>query len=120
MLESWSTGPLEVYRSTGPLEVYRFYSPAIYLKTVFVESRFYIERLYAGILEHWSFGSVSKHWTFGSVSELVLGAWSVGSCHNQYGPSLLIFYSWGPVLELCVFPPLAVLVFFVVILSFLC
>ena len=40
MLEFWSTGALEVYRSTGPLEVYRFY----------------MERLYAGILEHWAFG----------------------------------------------------------------
>ena len=31
-------------------------SPAMFLKTIFLENQFYMERLYAGILEHWSFG----------------------------------------------------------------
>ena len=48
MLEFWSTGPLEVYWSTGPLEVYRFEQSCYIFENCFVESQFYIERLYAG------------------------------------------------------------------------
>ena len=72
MLEFWSTGPLEVYWSTGPWKCIDFNSLVVFLKTVFVENRLYMERLYVGISEHWSFGSVSEHWTFGSVQILIV------------------------------------------------
>ena len=89
----WNFGALVLWKCIWVLDLWKCIdsnSPATYLKAV-CRIYSYMERLNAGNSEHWSFGSVSEHWTFGSVSTLIFwmpGMWC--SCHNQYGPSLLI------------------------------
>ena len=59
-----------------------------------------MERLYAGILEHWSFGSVLEHWTFGSVS-ILIACYIFEDCFCResvliWGDLMLDFWSIGP------------------------